>query len=430
MDSHRLKALLGFINEEMLFPSVLHNFKFCLFILGGGQNTHEQATIVFNSYNIEQCNNNARRFSLTSKDIELLNPNTRTCPVFFWRASADITKAIYKRIPILHREGSVNEWGVKFGTMFHMSNDSKMFTIEPNIDHSTVPLYEAKMFDQYNHRYASYEHLKPGERSHMLPEVPIHLLGNPNYRPRSCYFIEKSKVKAVLNEVWSADWLLGFREITSAGLWRTTIYSILPRCGTSNKIPLVFFDSSCTKLATSFLSCMNSFVLDFISRQKLGGSSYSFFIKRQLTIPSPSTFNAIAPWDNSNTMDQWVRPRVLELTYTAWDLEAFAKDCGYDGPPFKWDEERRFLMRCELDAAYFHLYEIERDDVDYIMETFPIVKRKDIAAHGEYRTKRVILEIYDEMQKAIETGEPYQTRLDPPPADPRVAHPADSRREA
>ena len=50
-------------------------------------------------------------------------------------------------------------------------------------------------------------------------------------------------------------------------------------------------------------------------------------------------------------------------------------------------------MRCELDALYFHLYGISSaTDVEYIMETFPIVKRKDEAAHGEYRSKRVILE--------------------------------------
>lgn len=118
----------------------------------------------------------------------------------------------------------------------------------------------------------------------------------------------------------------------------------------------------------------------------------------------------------------WLLPRVLELTYTAWDLQPFAQDCGYDGPPFRWDEERRFLIRCELDAAYFHLYGIERDDVDYILETFPIVKRKDEQKCGEYRTKRVILEIYDAMAEAMRTGEPYRTRLDPPPADPGVAH--------
>lgn len=115
--------------------------------------------------------------------------------------------------------------------------------------------------------------------------------------------------------------------------------------------------------------------------------------------------------------------RTIELTYTAWDLQPFAQDCGYDGPPFKWDEDRRFLLRCELDAAYFHLYGIQRDDVDYIMEPFPIVKRKDEKAHGHYRTKDTTLEIHDAMATAIASGQLYQTLLDPPPADPRVAHP-------
>ena len=64
-----------------------------------------------------------------------------------------------------------------------------------------------------------------------------------------------------------------------------------------------------------------------------------------------------------------------------------------------------------------------RDAVSYIMETFPIVKRRDIEKHGDYRTKLVILDIYDHMQRAIATGEPYQTLLDPPPADPRCCHP-------
>jgi hypothetical protein len=98
------------------------------------------------------------------------------------------------------------------------------------------------------------------------------------------------------------------------------------------------------------------------------------------------------------------------------------RDMGYDDAPFRWDEERRFLLRCELDAAYFHLYGIQCDDVDYIMETFPIVKRKDEKAHGHYRTKDKILEIYDAMAEAMKTGQAYQTLLDPPPANPSVAH--------
>lgn len=104
------------------------------------------------------------------------------------------------------------------------------------------------------------------------------------------------------------------------------------------------------------------------------------------------------------------------------------------------------ILRCELDAAFFHLYLPSNQDgtwkkvdnendaelialtkafptprhaVDYIMDTFLTVRSKDEAAHGEYRTKRVILEVYDELQQAIATGKPYQTRLDPPPADIR-----------
>ncbi len=90
-------------------------------------------------------------------------------------------------------------------------------------------------------------------------------------------------------------------------------------------------------------------------------------------------------------------PRVLELTYTAWDLQPFARDLGYDGPPFLWNIERRFQLRCELDARYFRLYGIAREDVAYIMETFPIVKRKDLAEYGVYRTKETILAVYDEL---------------------------------
>jgi len=83
----------------------------------------------------------------------------------------------------------------------------------------------------------------------------------------------------------------------------------------------------------------------------------------------------------------------------------------------------RDRLRAELDAAFFHLYGIDRDDVDYIMETFPIVKRKDIAAHGTYRTEEAILKAYDEMAAAKQSGTGYQAPLIPPPGQgPR--HPA------
>jgi hypothetical protein len=94
-------------------------------------------------------------------------------------------------------------------------------------------------------------------------------------------------------------------------------------------------------------------------------------------------------------------------------MESFARDLGDDGPPFAWDEERRFAIRAELDAAYFHLYGVDRDDVDYIMDSFGAFQRNDPDRFA--RTKALILEIYDQMTEAITTGKPYQTILNPPP---------------
>ena len=95
-------------------------------------------------------------------------------------------------------------------------------------------------------------------------------------------------------------------------------------------------------------------------------------------------------------------------------MEPFARDCGYDGPPFRWDEERRFQLRAELDAAFFHLYGVGRDDAEYILNTFPIVENRDIAKHGEPRTRRLVLECYDALANAAATGQSYLSPLGPP----------------
>ena len=163
--------------------------------------------------------------------------------------------------------------------------------------------------------------------------------------------------------------------------------------------------------------------MDYLSRQRVSGMHVTLSILRQLPTVRPVVLSKPAPWDTSTSTYNWMLTRSLELTFTAWKLQPFANDCGYDGPPFVWDEERRFQIRCELDAAYFHLYGIAREDVDYIMETFPIVKRKDEEKYNsDFRTKRMILEVYDATAEATKTGKVYQTLLDPPPADPRVAH--------
>jgi hypothetical protein len=77
-----------------------------------------------------------------------------------------------------------------------------------------------------------------------------------------------------------------------------------------------------------------------------------------------------------------------------------------------WEPGRRFVLRCEIDAAFFHLYGIERDDAAHVLDSFNVVRDKDEKAfNGDYRTKRVILEIYDALAEATRTGRAYVSSL-------------------
>jgi len=111
----------------------------------------------------------------------------------------------------------------------------------------------------------------------------------------------------------------------------------------------------------------------------------------------------------------WVTPRVIELVYTSHDMAPFASEHGFNGPPFRWNEERRALIRAELDACLFHVYGITRPDVDHILDTFPTIKRKDEATHSTYRTKELIMHYYHRMAENIEDGTEYRSDLDPVP---------------
>jgi len=246
-------------------------------------------------------------------------------------------------------------------------------------------------------------------------------LQSSGYVVQPRYWVPATEVDDRLGGKWDRAWLLGWRDICRATDERTVIAGVIPRAGVGHKYLLMLPQASST-LVACFLANLDSFVFDYNARQKVGGTSLTYFTMRQLPVLPPDTYAAPAPWAPGLTVEAWLLPRALELTYTAQDLASFARDCGHDGPPFGWDDERRFHLRCELDAAFFHLYDISRDDVAYIMDTFPIVRRTDEHRLGSYRTKHLILDIYDAIATAIRTGTALYTLLDPPPADPGRQH--------
>lgn len=463
MRDHTLISLYSFENEEFLFPNVHHATKFCLLTICGIGKSVSEADLIFYARQVGHLSDRTRRFSIDAERIRLLNPNTQTCPVFRSSRDAELTMALYRRISVLVKEGQseYNPWGLVIRRVLNMGTPEtvNMCINDPSgVDTGNLlPVFEAKLIHQYEHRFASYTNCEAEETTHGDKF-------NQTFTIRPRFWVPISEVERRIGALWKHHWLLCWRDITNTTNEHTVIACILPFVGTDFTLRIGFLTATSPILAALFLANINSLSFEYATRQSLGGTHLSDYIFRQLPGFAPDAYSQSTRWIcRTQTLQCWLMPRILELTYTAWDLELFAQDCSWSGPPFRWEEQRRFLLRCELDAAFFHLYfpveangdwrparkadgcpydetpeqlaELKRhfptprDAVAYIMDTFPIVRRKDEEKYdGDYRTKRVILEIFDAMQEAIRTGKPYQTRLDPPPADPRVAHLAPGQR--
>jgi hypothetical protein len=474
----QLAALLDFENREGLFSGVHRSYKFSVFVLRGGESP-EPAKLLFFATRPEHAEDPGRLFTLSPEDFALLNPNTKTCPVFRTRQDAQLTLAIYRRVPVLWREEpEENPWGVRFLRLFDMSNDSHLFRTREDLEGQDfrlvgnrfvskeqvyLPLYEAKMFWHYDHRFATFEgkdtrDVEPREKE------------DPTFLPLPRYWVAKEEVEERLTKRdkngnviwrWERDWGMGWRDITNATNERTFVASIYPRFGAGDTFLQMLPEVSAPEIL-ALLANLNSLPFDFVTRQKIGGTHLKFHVTKQLPVLPPDRYT---PKDL-----RFIVPRVLELAYTAWDLAPLAQDVWeeadeglreairawvagarlhpdappewvetpYPFPPFLWNEERRALLRAELDAYYAHLYGLNRKQLRYILdpkdlteeelrnilsddeevkdpldeeayqkrveasrfpgETFRVLKDKDLKRYGEYRTRRLVLEAWEALK--------------------------------
>jgi len=522
-----LISLFDFQNGKVFFPNVDSRVKFCLVTLANERVPNRRIACAFYLHAVEELRDSDRRLELEQSDFARFNPNTLTCPIFRTRRDLVLARRLYSRGVLVRKPNDghpgANPWGIRFLAMFHMANDSGLFgtreqlegqgyRLEGNIftngEERWLPLYEAKLFHQFDHRYATFadvtaEDNKKGNardvsvREHedadyfVIPRYWVREAevlmrterrsedartiksANLNREPRAFYRSDLrltsglSSIRAInrhedshrdnhsanrsrgdsIVAYPSAGWYLVFRDIVRSTDERTAVGSVLPLGPVGHSAPVIEHALQRAVVSALLAANLNSFVFDWVARLKVGGTNLSFFIVEQLPVLPPAAFlEEVWPGEPAAA---FIVPRALELTYTAGDLASFARDLGYDGPPFRWDEERRFLIRCELDALFFHLYlrpapdggwqaddlsaqalaelrhafPTPRDAVAYVMDGFPIVEKNDNKRWGEYRTKRVVLERFDAMQEARALGAAYRSPLDPPPADQRAAHP-------
>lgn len=523
----RLASLYDFENREGLFQGVHRSYKFSLLTIA---DQVEVADLMFFATRIEHLHDEDRHFQLSPDDFALINPNTRTCPVFRSKHDAELTRKLYRQAPVLIQESpDRNSWGISFQAMFHMSNDSGLFHSLDELhaqggylngnyfhqgDSRYLSLYEAKMVHHYDHRFATYNtdgetirdttepekadpHFAPLPRYWVnewevvlrTADVPqdltkslkkedaekldkalrtwlagllmvrgetdhaSHLLGKQVVKQgnTASLFSEAEETKSGLEarklaeahplpddqlDEWlgrfesgedrftmvedllpsrCSQYLIAWRRNARSSDERTLIADMLPQVGIGDSLFVMKPTHKGQRMACLYGN-LNSLVLDWVARQKLGGVNFSFYYMEQLPVLPPDAYDEEA-------LD-YIAPRVLELTCTSHDLTPFARDLGYEGAPFGWDPERRHQLRCELDAYYAHLYGLTRDELRYILDpadvmgadypsvTFPGLKRKEIAEFGEYRTQQRVLAAWDKLNRqAINTQPTHETAV-------------------
>ena len=408
--SGRVAGLFDFENRRPgsglthFFPDVDSRFKFCALIFGGAERRFQETQCAFFLHDTETISDPNRCFPLAPSDFARVNPNTGTAPIFRTRRDADITRRIYARHPVLVDRSQGEErkaWPVRYVRMFDMTNDSHLFRTAAQLDSAGfypvqgnrwkrgeemyLPLYQGRMIWHFDHR-ANSVRVNPESTHNPYLSEPVSEAqhADPDFLPQTQYWVPADNVDTALPE--SRGYTLGFRDIARPTDVRTMIASIVPWAGYGNTAPLLVeadaTDSAC--LAAN----LNAICVDFVARQKAQGTHLNWYILEQLPVIAPEGYDQRF---GDKTARDLVHDHVLRLTYTANDMAPFARDLGYDGPPFIWDEEERRHLRVRLDALYFHLYGLSREDAGYVLETFPIVRRQDEAAFGSYRTRDLIL---------------------------------------
>jgi hypothetical protein len=416
MEAQRVSSLYVFENKQgWLFADVHHEDKPTVTVFGGSQRAFADTDCAFFIQSWADLSNPDRHFTLAASELAAVNPNTKTAPLFRTQRDAKIITDIHARFPILEDQRtkpSKKAWPLQYATMFHMTADSGLFHTAAELKANgwypielgrwkkgqavAVPLFEGKMVQLFNQRYASVG-INPNNISGQ--GVTIHSseeqLANPMFQPAPRYWIDQR------HDRWQSrrQWAIGMNDVTNVNNERTGIFALIPKVQAGNTLPILYPDEARSPAEVCcILGCLSSFAMDFVIRRKVQGRHINKYILIQLPVLPLNDFERLF---GKLTARQIVAREVLRLTYTAHDMAPFARDIGHvdaDGevlPPFIWDEADRRQRRARLDALYFHLYGLSREDADYILSTFTIVRRHDEAVHGRYLTRDLILHHMD-----------------------------------
>jgi hypothetical protein len=412
-----LIGLYDFENRKKIFPDVDGRFKFSVLLFGGRGDDSKEVDFVFFAHEMDDLREKDRHISLSRDDFKRLNPNTLTCPIFRSRRDAEITKAIYRRVPVLvdrtRKEGG-NPWGIKFVRMFDQTNDAELFRTAEQLKADGfkrdggvwrkrkalyLPLYEAKMAQIYDHRAASVITKDTNwMRQGQTDATSLVQHQNPEFTVEPRWWVDSKEVVRVVGKELTGGFL-AFKDITSPTNQRTMIAAAIPWTAVTNHLPLLLTEQP-PRRNMCLLANLNTFVLDYATRQKIGGVTLNFFIVEQLPVFGPDFYEQSCPWSKRRKLGAWIAERALELTCVSNDMKPLAEAAGFKPLVHKWDQTERNKLQAELDAAFFLLYGLVPKDVEYILSTFAGLNKDQEPALISPKAFDRILAHYHELREA------------------------------
>jgi hypothetical protein len=440
---NRLVSFFDFENTQNLFPDVDSRYRFCLITLSGVSPKAKEINLIYQGKTISDLVNDIKKIKLKSEDLELFSPNTLAPPILHSSVDLSISKKIYTKIGVLNNHKKKdNKWGISIKRMLSLSDGEgifkKSYELIPQEHYKGIEwtrLYSGKAIHQFDHRFSTYSNRKWVDTSIMAHENPDNIIETE-------YYAKREEVIKRTNQQLPHSYLVGYRDVTNATNERTCIGTIVPRVGCDSHCRNIYFRDVSNILIAAFIGNINSLSFDYFVRQKVIGTGLGSGTFEQLPILPPSFYN-----ENEFEL---IIPIVIDLVYNSWDIKAFADDvwkeadadlraaiqqqweanqiatgghecappdwCEIDTegcplPPFKWDEERRAILKAELDAIYAKLYGLTTEELRYILdpqdvygpdfpgETFRVLKEKEVRQFGEYRTRRLVLEAWERLDR-------------------------------
>ena len=307
-----VKAFLAFENRRgWLFPDIHHEEQPSVIVFALSQHQFSDFEFCVRISSWEQFNDSNRRFRVSANLLHEVNRNTVTVPLFRTRRDAQLTTAIYGRLPVLVDRSSgkeVKAWPVKYTRMFDMTNDSGLFRTREELEEQEgaypvggnrfaspsgdwVPLYEGKMAQIYNHRYASVR-VNPKNISGqgVAEKTGSATLQDPAFVPHPRYWVNAMHI----SEDDRRNWRIGFNDVCNTNNARSLIACVVPDAGFGNTLPILSLKEGAPDFNLALLVAnLCALVCDYVARQKIQSRHLNKYILEQLPVVPPDRYEAV-----------------------------------------------------------------------------------------------------------------------------------------